>query len=272
VHQFAVSANGQYVYAGGGFANVNGTPQPWAAKITTATGALVPAFAPAISYPGFQGLTMVRSIAPSLDGNSVYIGGVFLIVNGQTHQSIVKVDATTGLPDSSWDPGMQKKVNKNTSQVYVIIPTSDKIFLCGDFYSVGGVASSNLVAINPTTGLRDTVWVNETDGAVNACAVSGTRLYVGGHFDWVGGPNADIAHPNPGPLTGVLRHHLASFSLTPVGAPVGGEATLWEPDANSAAGIYSLAISANWVYAGGDFTQIGHYYNQQGIALFPGTP
>jgi uncharacterized repeat protein (TIGR01451 family) len=272
VHQFTVSSDGQYVYAGGGFQHVNGVLQPWAAKVTTATGALVPAFAPAISYPEFPGLTMVRSVAMSLDGNSVYIGGVFDLVNGQTHQSIVKVDATSGLPDASWDPGMQKKVNKNTSQVYVVVPTSDKIFLCGDFYSVGGVATSNLAAVNPVGGHLSTVWQNETDGAVNACAVSGTRLYIGGHFDWVGGPNADIAHPNPGPLTGVQRHHLASLSLTPIGAPVGGEASLWQPDANSAAGIYSLLIGPNYVYAGGDFTQTGHYAAQAGYAQFPGTP
>ena len=96
-------------------------------------------------------------------------------------------------------------------------------------------------AVDPVNGHLNTTWLNETDGAVNACAVSGTRLYVGGHFDWVGGPNADIAHPNPGqPLTGVLRHHVASLSLTPIGAPIGGEATLWQPDANTAAGVYGL--------------------------------
>ena len=268
-----MSTDGQYVYAGGAFQHVNGVLQPWAAKVTTATGALVPAFAPAISYPEFPDLTMVRSVAMSLDGNSVYIGGVFDLVNGQDHQSIVKVDATTGLPDGSWDPGMKKKVNKNTSQVYVVVPTSDKIFLCGDFYSVGGVATSNLAAVNPVGGHLVSNWINETDGAVNACAISGTKLYVGGHFDWVGGPNADIAHPNPGqPLTGVVRHHLAAFSLTPIGAPIGGETTLWQPDANSAAGVYSLLIVSNYIYAGGDFTKTGHYIDQQGYGQFPGAP
>jgi uncharacterized repeat protein (TIGR01451 family) len=273
VHQITISADGQYIYAGGAFQNVNGTSQPWSAKVTTATGALVPAYAPSISYPEFPGLTMVRSVAMSLDGSSVYIGGVFDLVNGQTHQSIVKVDSTTGLPDAGWDPGMQKKVNKNTSQVYVVVPTTNYIFLCGDFYSVGGIPTSNLAAVSPTNGQLSPVWENETDGAVNACAVSGTRLYIGGHFDWVGGPNADIAHPNPGqPLTGVLRHHLASLSLTPIGAPIGGEALLWQPDANSAAGIYSLLVTPTYVYAGGDFTQTGHYQAQQGYAQFAGTP
>ena len=83
VHQFTVSTDGQYVYAGGAFQTVNGAAQPWAAKVTTSTGALIPAFAPAISYPEFPDLTMVRSVAMSLDGSSVYIGGVFDMVNGQ---------------------------------------------------------------------------------------------------------------------------------------------------------------------------------------------
>ncbi len=273
VHSFAISQDGAFIYAGGGFQTIAGASQPWAAKLNAATGALVPAYAPAISYPGFTGLTMVRSVAVSLDGASVYIGGVFLMVNGQTHQSIVKVDAGTGLPDGSWDPDMQKKVNKNTSQVYVVVPTADKIFLCGDFYSLGGLASSNLAAVDPGNGHLNTTWWNETDGAVNACAVSGTRLYVGGHFDWVGGKNADIAHPNPGqPLTGVIRHHLAAFSLTPIGAPVGGETTLWQPDANTAAGVYALTIVPGYVLAGGDFTKTGHYANQAGYAQFKGAP
>ncbi len=273
VHSLAISQDGAFLYAGGSFQNVNGVTRPWAAKISAATGLLVPAFAPAISYPEFPSLTRVRAVAVSLDGASIYLGGVFSLVNGQTHQSVVKVDAVTGAPDGSWDPDMMKKINKNTSQVYVIVPTADKIFLCGDFYSLGGLASSNLAAVDPGNGHLNTTWWNETDGAVNVCAVSGTRLYVGGHFDWVGGKNADIAHPNPGqPLTGVIRHHLASFSLAPVGAPVGGETTLWQPDANTPTGVYALTIVPGYVLTGGDFTKTGHYLPQQGYAQFPGNP
>ena len=57
-----------------------------------------------------------------------------------------------------------------------------------------------------------------------------------------------------------------------VAAPIGGDATLWQPDANSAAGICSLIASPDYVFAGGDFTQTGHYATQAGYAQFPGSP
>jgi hypothetical protein len=265
VHALSISQNGLSVYAGGAFQQVGGSNRAWAAKVSATNGALDATFAPEITYPDSPSSTMVRSIAVSFDGASVYIGGVFTTVNGQPHQSIVKTDAATGASSAAWDPDMQKKVNRNESQVYVIVPTADKLFLCGDFYAVSGTPSPNLVAVDTATGQRRTDWVATTDGAVNACAVSGTRIYVGGHFDYFGGANAD-RHTNTGTPTGELRHHLASADLAT------GAVSLWDPQADSVDGLYALLVTPNWVYAGGVFTKIGHFSTQAGFAMFPGTP
>jgi hypothetical protein len=208
---------------------------------------------------------MVRSVKFSPDGAAIYIGGVFTTVNGQAHQSIVKVNSATGASDAAWDPGMQKKVNRNESQVYVIVPVGNKVFLCGDFYKVGGVPSPNLVAVDAAGGFRRTDFVATTDGAVNACAISGTRVYVGGHFDYFGGANAD-RHSNTGTPTGELRHHVASADINT------GDVTIWNPNADSPDGLYAMLVTANTVYYGGDFTKTGQYTAQQGIAWFTGSP
>ena len=123
VHQFAVSTDGQYVYAGGAFQTVNGAAQPWAAKVTTSTGALIPAFAPAISYPEFPDLTMVRSVAISPDGDFALHRR--RVRHGQRRVRPVDREGehSTGCPTPAWDAQMLKKSNKNTSQVYVIVPT-----------------------------------------------------------------------------------------------------------------------------------------------------
>jgi len=64
--------------------------------------------------------------------------------------------------------------------------------------------------------------------------VSGTTLYVGGSFTYIGGQP---------------RNRIAAFDLTT------GDITPWNPDANNT--VYCLAVSGQKVYAGGAFIAIG---------------
>ena len=69
---------------------------------------------------------------------------------------------------------------------------------------------------------------------VNAIAVAGSVVYVGGSFTFIGG---------------IVRNHIAALDVTT------GEATAWNPNADRE--VLALAISGSTVYAGGEFDSIG---------------
>jgi hypothetical protein len=98
-----------------------------------------------------------------------------------------------------------------------------------------------------------------TDGAVNACVASAGRLYLGGHFENI--------RPNGDDFTNLLpRNHVASFDIS------SGATSLWDPNANSIAGVYAFAVLPDRLAVGGYFSKIGRYTSQQGFAQFSGTP
>ena len=72
------------------------------------------------------------------------------------------------------------------------------------------------------------------DGTIIALAISGTTVYVGGVFDYVGGQP---------------RNSIAALDIA------SGAATAWNPNSNGL--VNTLAISSTNVYAGGEFTTIG---------------
>jgi uncharacterized repeat protein (TIGR01451 family) len=263
VHSVLVGPGGRDLFVGGPFSYISGVARARVAKLSIATGVVDPGWIPAVAYPENPTANNVRTLALSPDGGSVYIGGVFSTVNGLVRQSVAKVDAATGAT-SSWDARMEKKVWKNETEIYALAPAGDKVFVCGDFYRVGTVVSPNLGAVDATTGDQRPDWVGTTDGAVNTCAASATRLYVGGHFDWLGGANAD-PHSNPSP-TGILRHHLGSLDI------VTGQVTVWDPGADGVEGMYAVAVMPDGVAYGGQQQRAGHWVLQQGPAWFLGRP
>lgn len=119
----------------------------------------------------------------------------------------------------------------------IAVATDGTIYIGGGFTHAGATTGSmvprnHLAAIDSTGAL--TSWDPDADNNVNALAVSGTTVYVGGDFTKVGGQN---------------RNGIAALDAT-------GSATAWNPDAPSGA-VAALAVSGSTVYAGGNFTIIG---------------
>ena len=256
VRALALSADGSRIYVGGQFKTINGVERLRLAAIYTANRNLVPDFAPAIEYPTKPEIPYVTGLAVSPDGGSLYVGGVFETVAGQAHKSAAKIDLATGQPVAGWDADIEKKPNREESQVFDIVPHGSEVVLCGDFYQVQGKLSQNLAVVSAATGARREF--PATDGAIVACAVSGDRLYLGGHYE-----NVRPA-PNTDPARLVPRMHLASIDVP------SGQLSLWDPIANSIYGIYGLAATPTRLAVGGYFTKIGHWTNQTYFGQFSG--
>ena len=130
-------------------------------------------------------------------------------------------------------------------RVYDILRTGDRIYLAGSFTQITDkdgttFARNNLAAIDASTG-RVTDWNPNVTNAKNnsnvhkmALSEDGSRMFVGGNFQRVGG---------------LYRVRLAAIDLA-TGAVISG----WRADADNT--VYALGVSGNKLYAGGAFKAV----------------
>src|SRR5689334_5553327 len=116
-----------------------------------------------------------------------------------------------------------------------------------------GLAAAAVVAVGmgvtgvadaaPTTVQSHPVATWQTNGRVNAIAVSGGVVYLGGQFTSMRPPGAAAG-------TGeVTRNHVAAVSLAT------GALLPWNPNANST--VRAIKVVGTSVFLGGAFTQVG---------------
>ena len=176
-------ANGM-LYAGGSFSTVTAaagtTPQGTFTRnrilaFNAANGNISTAFA-----PNFNG--DVWAIVPS--GTSLYVGGNFSTVNGVARRALVKIDATTG----AVDPTFNANLTNNVSEAAIV---SGRLI-------VSGIFAKRIAALNLTSGADTGYIAVPVTGSVasNAGPVevyrfavnpAGTKLVGVGNFTTVGG-------------------------------------------------------------------------------------
>ncbi|HEY6762668.1 MAG TPA: hypothetical protein VI318_24415 [Baekduia sp.] len=251
---------GAALYAGGDFISAGGRPGTRVVKLaTTGTGAGDPAFSLS-SGP-------VRALA--LSGSGLYVG---------TTTTLVKADAATGVVDATWNPAPSTGVN-------ALATGPDGLYVGGAFTTIGGQSRNGLAKLSLTgTGAADPAWNPDvSDGpGVQALALAGDDLYVGGGFAHVGGQAhygaAKVASSGTGAVSawnpGVGP--VAAIAVTSAGVYLGGEvyapaanarylvrvapdgtaaADHWTPNPNAA--VTALAAAGDDVLAGGSFTSAG---------------
>jgi hypothetical protein len=224
---YAISVVGNRVYLGGSFTSVNGQSRSRLAMVDSATGALDSRWVPRAS-------DRVRAVVPSQDGTRIYVGGSFGSISGLSRPRLGAVDPLTGSVQS-WRPSQTPN-----GLVYNLVEFNGRVYTAED--GTGGAVA----AYTTTTGSR--TWRHLGDGDVQAVAMLGDRLYVGGHFGQLGRQS---------------RRHFAAL------VPATGAFTDWAPKGSGGAGVWSLVgdPSRARLYAGGDFTSISGQA-QQGFAQF----
>ncbi len=173
----------------------------------------------------------------------------------------------------AWNPNVFAGAPKNPQQhnfVYGIAvgpygsSYSNRVFICGDFYTVGTKHSGNVAAVNAVTGALDNTWRSGTDGGTPACVLGpGDLLYIGGHFRKVGGIHYQV--------TGLTRNHVAALPATT--PPLRGGCycaypNSWNPSLSSILGTHAIATSPGWIVVGGDFATVNGK-PQAKLAVFP---
>lgn len=159
----------------------------------------------------------------SISGSSIYVGGIFTEIGGETRYNIAELDLETG-EATDWNPGANGSVD-------AIAVSGSIVYAGGDFTYIGQRTRYNIAAIDEDGIAID--WHPDSDYPVLAITVSGSIVYAGGAFTYIGGQ---------------YRNYIAKIDEH-------GIATDWNPDADN--WVYSLAVSDQVVYAGGEFNNIG---------------
>ena len=125
----------------------------------------------------------VNAVAVQPDGK-VVIGGFFNWVNGVARNNLARIN-TDGTVDEKWNPEPDRLI-------HILVATPDAVFAAGSFALIGGQPRNALAKLNSVTGEADALWnpsPPDEPVEIHCTTYYGTRLYVGGAFQRMGGVN-----------------------------------------------------------------------------------
>ncbi len=177
----------------------------------------------ALSY-GMSWGVYTKVCALAVSGNDVYAGGSFNQAGTTLANSIAK-----------WDGSSWTNLTSGVGSVSALALSGTNLYVGGDFGGAGGYVAQGIAKWD---GSHWSVLGCGLNDYVKALAVSGSNVYVGGYFTWAGGIAANR----------VAKWDGRSWSA--LGSGMGD----WEWGVGS---VDVLAVSGNYVYASGLFTNAG---------------
>ncbi|MDW8306883.1 MAG: WD40 repeat domain-containing protein, partial [Leptospiraceae bacterium] len=222
---------GDTLYLGGDFTHVNGIERNRLAAVKT-DGTLLP------WNPSANGTVYALAVS----GSTVYVGGEFTSISSTSRNRLAAIGTDGTL--LSWNPNANFEVN-------ALAILGSTIYVGGWFTTVSSTTRNYLAAISIDNTCLNAyspgpcllAWNPNANAVVNAIAVSGNEIYVGGEFTQIGCPTGCTI--TGGPYT---RNRLAVIGTN------GTTLFNWNPDANSA--VHALAILGSTIYVGGFFTSV----------------
>ena len=149
---------------------------------------------------------------------TVFAGGLFTTVNGQSRPRLAAVSASSGVLNS-WAP-----VADSTVRALTLTGDRTKVIAGGNFQQVNGVDGRGLVALNATTGARQTWKMNTVvkdfgpDSAVLNLAADGDTVYGTGYSFGAGNFEGVFAADDTiGDVRWINDCHGDTYGVTPVG-------------------------------------------------------
>lgn len=168
IHGIAI--NGNDIYVCGTFLNIGGQPRNKIAKLNTINGDADPLWNPDAN-------NIVLSVFSY--GNDVFAGGAFTEIGGLPRNGVAKLNNTNGNADPLWNAN----ANAN-SGVYSFGANGNKLYVGGEFTSMGGQSRNCLAKLDITDGSAD-LWNPDVGSSVRSIVVNNDDVYAGGFFNEV---------------------------------------------------------------------------------------
>jgi N-acetylneuraminic acid mutarotase len=174
-------------------------------------------------------------------GNEVFVGGSFTEAGGVSANNVARFNTQTNTW-SSLGTGSSNGVEGRVSALAVV---GNEVVVGGNFNLAGGVSANRVARFNTQTNTWSSLGTGSSNGVsgiglvyVNALAVVGNEVFVGGSFTEAGGVSAN----------GVARFNTQTNTWSSLG-------TGSSNGVNNV--VYALAVVGNEVFVGGDFTSAG---------------
>ncbi|MDE2371927.1 MAG: PQQ-binding-like beta-propeller repeat protein [Burkholderiales bacterium] len=220
----AMTATASTVYVSGVLAAAGAASAQSLAALDAASGALRP------WVSGSQGSVQWLAAA----GSGIWLGGSFGMLGGVDRAGLAALDITTGQP-TAWNPAASNSSSPGESFVPTALAVAgSRVYVAGDFDTIGGTARSGLAALDPTTGAALGGWNPLISGRVGAMAATDTTLYVSG----------------VSAVDGQARAQLAAIDAAT------GHVTPWAPDASQAGTIAAMVHAGSAIYIVGPITSL----------------
>lgn len=260
---------GSRLFVGGNFSKVGSTPRKALAELDPATGAVRTGFSVPISGTAWGGYTGVAKIDTTPDGSRMVIVGNFRTVGGLERVQIAMLDIA-GASASVVDWSTQGYAKECGKSVKLEFDLRDIDFSPDGSYFVtaatGGLAPKGSLCdaaarweTAQTGADQKPTWIARTgNDSVYSVGLTGSTVYVGGHFRWFNNPFG-VDFEGPGAIS---RPGIAALD------PVNGLPLTWNPGRDRGRAVWDLVTTEDALYAGNDTSTIGGEYHGR-IAMFP---
>jgi hypothetical protein len=228
---YALAVVGNEVVVGGAFTSAGGVSANRVARFNTQTNTW--------STLGMGSSNGVNSsvYALAVVGNEVVVGGVFTSAGGVSANGVARFNTQT----NTWSSlGTGSSNGVSGGGVYALAVVGNEVFVGGVFTSAGGVSANRVARFNTQTNTWSALGTGSSNGVnsdVNALAVVGNEVVVGGSFTSAGGVSAN---------------YVARFNT---------QTNTWSALTGSSNGVNdevrALAVVGNEVVVGGAFTSAG---------------
>ncbi len=200
VNARAIAVSGSEVYVGGDLSEADGGPEDGGvlaariAKWNSSTN----------TWSALGGGVNGTVFAIAVSGSDVYVGGNFSQAGSNTASRIARWSSTT----NTWSPLGTGANNGVIGSVRAIGVSGSLVYVGGLFTTAGGASANNVAVWNGSSWSELGTGIEGDDTitpVVNAIAVSGSNVYVGGTFATAGGVSASNVAKWDGSTWSALR-------------------------------------------------------------------
>ncbi|HET8615436.1 MAG TPA: PKD domain-containing protein [Actinomycetales bacterium] len=257
------------LWLGGSFSRLAGHDQAAIGTVNATTGAYDPFFSLTVAGTHNGGRTSLQKFDVTPDGSKLLAIGNFTTVGGQTRHQVVLLDLTGATAAvGAWNTqfftytgcarvfdSYMRDLDISPDGTYAVISTT------GAYHGYTSPCDSTTRWELGVTGTNlSPTWTDYTGGDTTyAVAVTGTAVYVGGHFRW---QNNAYAGDRAG-QGAVAREGIAALD------PASGLPLAWNPGRARGVGVFDMLATPAGLWVGSDTDRIGGWTKHPKIAFFP---